>query len=327
MKKKSVINPKFRKYILIIFVVLFAAALIFLLIKLTGKKSETENESHDTTAKTSVITDSSGKPVSTVGTETEDEVSGVTIVSIEEEENIDNEWAMFLVNNQNPLPPNYDDIITTDWIAENYKAYYMDSRAAPYVLDMIEAAKEDGIELYVVSAYRTIAYQEENLAGSVQDRVNSGMTYEEAYADALQSVALPGCSEHNAGLAADLMSVNNTNMNDSSFENTPEFAWLREHAAEYGFILRYPDGKQDITGIIYEPWHYRFVGVYYADKINESGLTMEEFFEKEGWLDENGKAIKMTGPVEAAEVSANPGEPVQIVTPDETTQTEVVIVV
>jgi D-alanyl-D-alanine carboxypeptidase len=312
MKNKTVINPKFRKYILIVFLVLLAAALIFLLIKLTGREDEIAEGTDVTTAKTSVITNSSGEPITE--TTAEEELSGVTIVSIEEE-NIDNEWAMFLVNNQNPLPSNYDDIITTEWIAENYKSYYMDSRAAPYALDMIDAAKKDGIELYVVSAYRTIAYQEENLAGSVQDRVNAGMSYEEAYVDALQSVALPGCSEHNAGLAADLMSVNNTNMNDSSFENTPEFAWLSEHAAEYGFILRYPDGKQDITGIIYEPWHYRFVGVYYADKIKDSGLTMEEFFEKEGWLDENGKAIKMTGPVvvETVETVASPGEPVQIV--------------
>jgi D-alanyl-D-alanine carboxypeptidase len=197
---------------------------------------------------------------------------------------------------------------------------------------MIEAAAEDGIELYMVSAYRTMQYQKDNLERSIEERMNTGMSYEAAYADALESVALPGCSEHNAGLAADIMSVNNTSMDDSSFENTPEFEWLSIHAAEYGFILRYPDGKQDITGIIYEPWHYRFVGVYYANKIKDSGLTMEEFFEQHGWLDSSGKAIEMTGPVNPGGDSNTPdngdtdtpdsNEPVQIVgTADQNQQT------
>ncbi|MDE6133484.1 MAG: D-alanyl-D-alanine carboxypeptidase family protein, partial [Oscillospiraceae bacterium] len=92
-----------------------------------------------------------------------------------------------------------------------------------------------------------------------------------------------------------------TSMDDAGFENTKAFAWLDEHAEEYGFILRYPKDKESITEIIYEPWHYRFVGVYYAKEIKESGLCLEEYFAERGWTDEDGKAIKMRGPFDEEE--------------------------
>ncbi len=214
----------------------------------------------------------------------------------EEDENIDNKWAMFLVNKNNPLPQDYDSRIDTRVVFESWREYYLDVRAADYLEDMIAAAKEDGIDLLVVSAYRTIEYQQQNFDKSVQDRMDRGMTEEEAYADTLAEVALPGESEHNAGLALDIMVEEYQNMDDDGFEDTEAFAWLDKHAAEYGFILRYPKGKQDITGIIYEPWHYRFVGLYYANEIKKSGLCLEEYYEQQGWLDENGTATKMRGP-------------------------------
>lgn len=214
-----------------------------------------------------------------------------------EDENIDNAWAMFLVNKKNPLPLDYDSRIETKVIFESWREYYLDVRAAEYFEKMLDAAKEDGIDLLVVSAYRTIEYQQQNFDRSVQDRVDKGMSYDDAYADTLAEVALPGESEHNAGLALDIMSQDYTSMEDDGFENTEAFAWLDKHAAEYGFILRYPKGKQEITGIIYEPWHYRFVGVYYANEIKKSGLCLEEYYEKNGWLDSDGKATDMLGPV------------------------------
>ena len=108
---------------------------------------------------------------------------------------------------------------------------------------MLKAAENDGIDLYVVSAYRTIEYQQQNFDNSVQDRVDRGMSYDDAYADTLAEVALPGESEHNAGLALDIMVEEYQNMDDDGFEDTEAFAWLDKHAAEYGFILRYPQGK------------------------------------------------------------------------------------
>ncbi len=218
-----------------------------------------------------------------------------------EDENIDNKWAMFLVNGNNPLPEDYDSRIETTMIFESWREYYLDSRAAPYFEDMLNAAKADGIDLMVVSAYRTIQYQQENFDRSVQDRIDGGMTYDEAYADTLAEVALPGKSEHNAGLALDIMSEEYTSMEDDGFENTEAFKWLDAHAHEYGFILRYPKGKQEITDIIYEPWHYRFVGVYYANELKNSGLCLEEYYEEQGWLDSSGKATDMLGPWEEEE--------------------------
>ncbi|MDY3791263.1 MAG: M15 family metallopeptidase [Oscillospiraceae bacterium] len=204
----------------------------------------------------------------------------------------DNTWAMFLVNSKNQVPAEYCDGIETDLVYESWREYYLDSRAAEYMKQMIKAAEEDGIQLVVMSAYRSVEYQQNNFDKSVQDRIdNRGMTYEEAYADTLKEVQLPGYSEHNAGVAADIMSNEETSMEDDRFKNTKAYAWLQENAADYGFILRYPEGKEDVTGIIYEPWHYRFVGVYYAKLLSDKGVTLEEYFEEMNWVDEVGKAV------------------------------------
>ncbi|MGN0674735.1 MAG: D-alanyl-D-alanine carboxypeptidase family protein [Oscillospiraceae bacterium] len=267
------------KYLLVITVLLLALA--FVLTTFVFKKDGESPEA-------------SGESVSSAESETTAAESDK-----KEDENIDNAWAMFLVNKNNPLPLDYDSRIETKVIFESWREYYLDVRAAEYFEKMLEAAKEDGIDLLVVSAYRTIEYQQQNFDRSVQDRVDKGMSYDDAYADTLAEVALPGESEHNAGLALDIMSQDYTSMEDDGFENTDAFAWLDKHAAEYGFILRYPKGKQELTGIIYEPWHYRFVGVYYANEIKESGLCLEEYYEKNGWLDSDGKATDMLGPVEA----------------------------
>lgn len=215
---------------------------------------------------------------------------------------------MFLVNKKNPLPADYDSRIETKVVFESWREYFLDVRAAGYLEKMLKAAENDGIDLYVVSAYRTIEYQQQNFDNSVQDRVDRGMSYDDAYADTLAEVALPGESEHNAGLALDIMVEEYQNMDDDGFEDTEAFAWLDRHAAEYGFILRYPKGKQEITGIIYEPWHYRFVGVYYANEIKKSGLCLEEYYEQQGWTDGNGKAVKMRGPWDEDDKKNAPAE-------------------
>jgi len=261
------------KYLLIITVLLLALA--FVLITFVFKDGDGETEETESLTVTETTT---------------------TVTEPEEDDNIDNKWAMFLVNKNNPLPADYDSRIETRVVFESWREYFLDVRAADYLEDMIAAAKEDGIDLLVVSAYRTIEYQQQNFDKSVQDRIDKGMTADEAYEDTLAEVALPGESEHNAGLALDIMVEEYQNMDDDGFEDTEAFAWLDKHAAEYGFILRYPKGKQEITGIIYEPWHYRFVGLYYANEIKKSGLCLEEYYEQQGWLDENGTATKMRGP-------------------------------
>ena len=105
---------------------------------------------------------------------------------------------------------------------------------------------------------------------------NPGCSEEEALKGAATEVARPGTSEHNLGLAVDFNSV------EQNFENTEAFNWLNKHCTEYGFILRYSASTQDITGVIYEPWHYRYVGKENAKKIMKSGLTLEEYVKANG---------------------------------------------
>lgn len=204
----------------------------------------------------------------------------------------DNIWAMFLVNSKNPVSADYCDGIETSLVYESWREYYMDSRMAEYLKQMLKAASDDGIQLIVMSAYRTVKYQQDNFDKSVRDRMdNRGMTYDEAYEDTLKEVQLPGYSEHNAGVAADIMSDEYVDMDDDGFKETKAYEWLQRNAATYGFILRYPEGKEDITGIIYEPWHYRFVGVYYAKLLTDRQITMEEYFEEMNWVDEDGVCV------------------------------------
>ena len=255
------------KYLLIISVLLILLA--FVLTNFAFKRDSGEQENASETVTVSLP-------------ETE-----IQIENGEEEEDLDadNKWAMFLVNKQNPLPDDYDNIIETELVYEGDKNGYIDKRAAKYAKDMFAAALEDGIDLWVISSYRTIDYQQQNFNNSVQQRMDNGMTYDDAYADTLREVAMPGESEHNAGLAMDIMSIEYTSMDDAGFEDTKAFEWLDKHAAEYGFILRYPKDKESVTEIIYEPWHYRFVGIYYANEIKKSGLCLEEYFAERGWTD------------------------------------------
>ncbi len=189
---------------------------------------------------------------------------------------IDPDYAYFIVNKEAFLPDDYT--VETDTVQGDYK---METTAAYFCRRMIEAAKEDGIDLKVLSAYRTVKYQERLFERNVESRMDSGMTYEEAYADVSINIAPPGGSEHNAGLAVDIVTKKDWDTY-TDFDKTKEFDWLVEHGPEYGYILRYLKGKEHITGYIYEPWHFRYVGVKYARDLQDSGLCMEEYFDLHG---------------------------------------------
>ncbi len=189
---------------------------------------------------------------------------------------VDNAWAYFIINSENPLPENYSP--TLERVQGDFS---MDSRCAEYAREMISAAQREGIELNVVSAYRSVRKQQENLDAYTERLKREGHSEQEAEKLALLEIAEPGTSEHNAGLALDILTTDWWESHDdvtADFDSTEEFAWLSEHAHEYGFILRYPKGAEKITGYAYEPWHYRFVGVYYATKIKESELPLEHFY-------------------------------------------------
>ena len=185
-------------------------------------------------------------------------------------------WQLRIVNGKNPLPEDFS--VATVPIA-GYENRLFDARAAKELQAMLQAAEAAGCKLYLVSAYRSVERQAALYRRKTQSFVSEGFTQEEAEKQAAMWVARPGTSEHNLGLAADIVSVDwyktNSDLTEA-FEKTPHFAWLQANAAEYGFILRYPRGKEAITGVTYEPWHYRYVGKEAAKKIAASGKTLEE---------------------------------------------------
>ncbi|MCL2694323.1 MAG: D-alanyl-D-alanine carboxypeptidase family protein, partial [Oscillospiraceae bacterium] len=163
----------------------------------------------------------------------------------------DNEWAFFLINKENPLPEDY-----TVPLRRIYGNFEADARIADYAILMMSDARSEGYNLSVVSANRTLARQRENFEARVSDLMARGFSEENARELTEREIALPGNSEHNAGLAIDFARQGEGYL---TFENTPEFKWISQNSWRYGFILRYPKDKHHITGIIYEPWHYRFV--------------------------------------------------------------------
>lgn len=180
------------------------------------------------------------------------------------------EWYLVLVNKTRELPQDYS--VELDYIANGYR---MDSRVAVYYNEMYDAAASDGIYLAPVSAYRSNEIQKEIFDETVESYMNvNGYTRQEAEEVTATEVLFPGTSEHNLGLAVDIGSV------EGSFGNSTEYRWLAENAHKYGFIERYTEDKQEITGIIPEPWHWRYIGVEHATKIRESGLCLEEYLAK-----------------------------------------------
>jgi len=155
---------------------------------------------------------------------------------------------------------------------------YLDYRVTPYFEAMMTAAKKAGITLNPYSAYRSYEHQKTNLENFTRQFQAQGYSRAAAEKKAQAQILPPGTSEHNLGLAVDI------NGTSTPFEKTKAFAWLQQHAHEYGFILRYPKGKEAVTGIVYEPWHWRFVGTALAPKIRESGLTLEEYLPQHGYL-------------------------------------------
>ena len=165
---------------------------------------------------------------------------------------------------------------------EGYENRPFDARAATALEEMLADAEAAGNKLYLVSGYRSVARQKALFERKVTSFVEEGLPREQAEKNAAQWVARPGTSEHNLGLAADIVSADwYSNHSDltADFEQTPQFAWLKAHCAEYGFILRYPQGKESITGVTYEPWHYRYVGREAAQIIMQRGITLEEYKE------------------------------------------------
>lgn len=185
------------------------------------------------------------------------------------------DWALALVNEDHPLDTSYAPAEMTEIDTERS----VDSRIAEDLQNMMSDGAEQGLSMYVASAYRSYEQQRSVFSSTMQDWIYQGYSPLDAYDETKLSVAVPGTSEHATGLAVDIISSEYEALDDRQGD-TEEQKWLMEHCWEYGFILRYPEDKGDVTGIIYEPWHYRYVGKDAAKEITEQGITLEEYLQQ-----------------------------------------------
>ena len=183
---------------------------------------------------------------------------------------------LILVNKEHPIPENYE--VELHWLNNGKNAVAEQMYEA--LRDMLTDGSEEGCDFVVASGYRSKEYQQQLLDEDIAASMAKGMTYQEAYDEETKETMPPGYSEHETGLAVDIASVSYQIL-DKGQEDTKENQWLRENCSTYGFILRYPQNKEEITEISYEPWHFRYVGKEVAAEIMEKGITLEEYLESD----------------------------------------------
>ncbi len=228
----------------------------------------------ETTAATEAETTRPTEEETTVPPETEapstapaEQLSGET-VSFDKAEL--NEWYLKVASPAYPVDQSF--VPETGLIkSANGTTYKVDKRILEPLKEMIAAAKKDGVTLSIISAYRSFDYQTGLFDKKVKEQETNGYKGEEAKSVAATIVARPGTSEHQLGLALDF------NYLSEKYANSKELTWLREHGPDYGFILRYEKGKEEITGVIYEPWHFRYVTPKHAKEITRRGITLDEY--------------------------------------------------
>lgn len=277
MRKKRRQRRRRRLMLLAVAAVALIALLLFLIFKGIGAGDKDESSSAQ---QSSSAVQSQSQPAQSAGSDSQqtqsgsepasapasDSGSGIEVVGSRDD------WRLILANKNSPLPEGYAPELVT--LADS--SLQMQTEAAAAFDEMRQAANATGLHLMACSTYRSVERQTELYDAEVQKWIGKGYAEADAREKAATVVMVPGCSEHNTGLAVDVGSVTNQRV-EEDFEDEPEFDWLQEHAAEYGFILRYPSDKQAITGVSYEPWHYRYVGVENAKAIKESGLCLEEY--------------------------------------------------
>ena len=177
------------------------------------------------------------------------------------------DWKLILVNAEHPVPEDYS--VT---LKELRNDQWVDERIYPELQQMFDDARAEGIYPLINESYRSAERQQEILDNYIAAYEAEGLSTEEAQQRALEVVAKPGTSEHQLGLALDIIV-------EYEEDSTQTWQWLKENCWRYGFILRYPEDKTEITGISYEPWHFRYVGAEAAQQITERGITLEEYLE------------------------------------------------
>lgn len=233
-----------------------------------SSESSGESSTESTTEKPSVNNNVATESTTEKKTEPKRSESGRIIVDVNSVP-----WNLIVVNMEREIPEGYDP--ETKEILDT--GYELDARVTPHYEEMYLAGKKDGVTLTPFSGHRSYERQRinyNNLTETYMARYN--LDREAAAKKAATVILPPGTSEHNIGLAMDICNTYD------SFADSAEYAWLMENAYKYGFILRYPKEKEDVTGIVFEPWHWRYVGVEYAKKIKDSGLCLEEYLDSVG---------------------------------------------
>ncbi len=185
-------------------------------------------------------------------------------------------WNLRLVNATHALPDDF-----TVEVTKLRSGHAIDSRAYPDLQDMMDAARSEGLSPIICSSFRTMETQQRLFQNQIDAYVSRGYSQDDAAREAAVWVAIPGTSEHQLGLAVDIVDES-YQLLDEQQEQTPVQQWLMAHCHEYGFVLRYPTDKSEITGIGYEPWHYRYVGKEAAAEIMAQGLCLEEYLGETG---------------------------------------------
>ena len=182
------------------------------------------------------------------------------------------DWRLLLVNRESPLPEGF----SVPELSALRNGQQVDSRIYQDLQDMLDAARAQGLDPLVCSSFRTQEKQQSLFDKQIRAYLDRGYSQADAEIEAAKWVAPPGTSEHQTGLAVDIVSLS-YQLLDEHQAQTDTQKWLMAHCAEYGFILRYPTDKSELTGIGYEPWHYRYVGREAAQDISQAGLCLEEY--------------------------------------------------
>lgn len=189
---------------------------------------------------------------------------------------LEEDWKLMLISKREPVPLDYT--FELGMIQGEIRA---DIRILEEANEMLKEARKEGIFLVICSPYRDYDRQEMLFNQKVKSYMEQGMSFMEAYIQSSHTIAVPGASEHQVGLALDIVCSTHYRL-DEAFGDTEAGKWLAENSYQYGFILRYPKDKEEITGIEYEPWHFRYVGKEAAKEMTEQKLTLEEYVEQVG---------------------------------------------
>lgn len=293
-KKRRKTESKYiaRRIFMVLLAIALAACIFILVTRLAGPKEEGEESMPESSLPESSQSgeSSSEEPTLSKTEPSEPEDDGTSEGESEADENsvgessgvvpasdpvaveYDDSWLLILASASNPLPSGY----APPQLETISGEYQVDSRIAPDLRRMIADAKLEGITLMVCSAYRAEDYQAYLHNRQIDYYKSIGQSDEEAVATASSIVLPPGTSEHQTGLTCDIVTPAYQELNDG-FAETAAAKWMAEHSWKYGFVLRYPKDKQDITKIIFEPWHFRYVGLEHAKAMKEGGYCLEEY--------------------------------------------------